>query len=160
MDWILRALYDIKINFIFYIVGVDEKEFIMNNLNLKQYITNKIHFIGKISKNECEKYMSDVDFIFLVRENCRLAKYGFSTKLMDSFKYKIPLIATDTSDNATYIKDNYNGFICLPTEHEFREKMNQIFSMEISELHDVRENIDSSRLLTNKYYHIFSEIIN
>ena len=40
--------------------------------------------------------------------------YGFSTKLSEYLVSGIPVLLTDVSDNAMFIKDNYNGYIIPP----------------------------------------------
>jgi glycosyltransferase involved in cell wall biosynthesis len=52
--------------------------------------------------------------LILPRPLRKQAQYGFSTKLSEYLTSGVPVLLTDVSDNAMYIRDNYNGFIISP----------------------------------------------
>lgn len=115
INWVLQAISEIRTDKIieFYIAGVSEKDFLSSNPGMKQYIEyGKIHFLGKISHNECIRVIKESDFSVVIRPNNKLSNFGFSTKISESFACGVPIIATNTSDLSDYIIEGENGFIC------------------------------------------------
>lgn len=114
IDWIIKALSckKLKEKFIFYIAGVNYKNFISNNPELLPFISSNIKFLGRISHQKCLDLISISDFSLVIRPNNQLSNYGFSTKIAESFECGTPVLSTDTSDNKKYIISGFNGFVC------------------------------------------------
>jgi glycosyltransferase involved in cell wall biosynthesis len=77
---------------------------------LKERVFYNGHIDPDILLDEFKKY----NLMILPRPLTAQTKYGFSTKLSEYLISGVPVLVTDVSDNALYIKDNYNGFIISP----------------------------------------------
>ena len=114
IDWVIRAINELNVKerFIVLLGGFDKSEFVENNPGLRQYISDNIHFLGRISAEECLKVLDESDFSLVIRPNNKLSKYGLSTKIGESFSRSIPVLTTDTSDNKKYVIDGKSGYVC------------------------------------------------
>ena len=159
LDWIIEIFSGLKFDFELIIIGIEEKEFFLYNQSLKKLVDDRITFYGDISYELCTREIQNSDFYLLIREKTRLSDFGFSTKLMESFKFKVPLIATDTGDVNLYVKDGYNGFICKADKKSLNDKIVQLFTRDYTELRNLKENIDVSKLLESNFYDEFRKVI-
>ena len=86
----------------------------INQLTGEYSLEGKVVYLGNIDPvsllHEFQKY----HLLILPRPLTRQSTYGFSTKLSEYLISGIPVLVTDVSDNALYIKDNYNGYIITP----------------------------------------------
>lgn len=94
----------------FVIAGITEKEY--NNLYQKKLESSpKINFLGRISPEAVTKLYSNASFSFFFRPNERYANAGFPTKFVESLGFGVPVITNATSDIATYLENDENGFL-------------------------------------------------
>ena len=114
IDWVIKAINhkQLRGRFLLHIAGVSKEEFVENNAEYASYLSEDVVFLGKIPHSECINYLLCADFSLIIRPNTRLSNFGFSTKMGEAFRYGIPVLATDTSDNKMYISDGENGFVC------------------------------------------------
>ena len=77
-----------------------------NGENLKSVI-----YYGVQPYKESIKHLVESDFSVIPRGKTRKNESGFPTKLSESFLYKVPVIATDTSDIKKYVIDGKNGYL-------------------------------------------------
>ena len=77
------------------------------SLKLKKYIT----LYGSVHSDKIPDVLSKQDLLVLTRPVNLQTRYGFSTKLAEYMASSVPVLTTNVSDNALYIRDNYNGFI-------------------------------------------------
>ncbi len=114
IDWVIRALYELNAkDFVsLNIAGTDEKILRKNNPYINSYINESIHFYGMISHNECIRLVKESDFSLIIRPDTDLSRFGFSTKLSESFVCSTPVFATNTGDISNYVTNGKNGFLC------------------------------------------------
>ena len=74
-------------------------------------LSNTFNCLGRISRNEVLKNLSQSDFTILIRSDTqRYAKAGFPTKVPESLSTGTPIICNFTSDLKDYLVDGYNCF--------------------------------------------------
>lgn len=129
-DILYDALSKVKIKFknfqlnLFGPVSKHSKNLLLNDLPLKYGIKENIIYHGFIEHKNIMKEMQKNHLLILPRPQNLQTKYGFSTKLSEYLVSGIPVLVTDVSDNALYIKDGYNGIIVKPGDaHEMAEKI-------------------------------------
>lgn len=91
------------------IVGVTEDEF--KGLYPGISISDKIHFMGRVSHSEAVKYILGCDCYMFIRQSDRRNNAGFPTKFAESFTCSVPIITTDVSDVGEYIKKSGRGVV-------------------------------------------------
>lgn len=77
----------------------------------KPYYKDCIHYLGKLSHQDCLQLIKNVDFTIIAREDKRVTRAGFPTKLSESFACGTPVITTPSSNIADYIINGANGFV-------------------------------------------------
>lgn len=96
---------------------------------IKQYVFDKnlsdrVIFTGRISADKVPNYLSNAKALLLARPNNIQAKYGFPTKLGEYLATGKPIIVTDTSDIAKYLKDGKDAYVVEPDNVKvFADKM-------------------------------------
>jgi glycosyltransferase involved in cell wall biosynthesis len=117
-DTLFEALYEVNLkkNVELYLYGIliDKDRDILNHLTEKYMLRNKVFHMGNIDPDDLSREFSSYNLLILPRPLTPQAKYGFSTKLSEYLISGVPVLITDVSDNAIYIKDNYNGYIVSP----------------------------------------------
>lgn len=113
-DSILPVLYAVKnINFkkiqiYLDIIGptLEQVKKITEECNWREY---GVEVYGRVSNNEAKKIIQKADFSFLLRENKRYAKAGFSTKFAESMCLGVPVICTEVGGADSFITHMYDG---------------------------------------------------
>lgn len=156
IDWVVRAIYEKELTntFSVYFAGFDEKEFRDSNPELEQYVTENIHYLGRLSHDVCIELLSKSDFSLVIRENNDLSKYGFSTKIGESFSCGIPVLATDTSDNSIYIKNGKTGYICGCNYQDVANMIEQVAHLKRKQIEYMKNLVSINNPL---YYECFTE---
>ncbi|MBE0655551.1 MAG: glycosyltransferase [Bacteroidales bacterium] len=131
----------------------------IDQLSEKYQLTDKIKYMGNIDPALLQDEFVKYNLLILPRPLNKRTKYGFSTKLSEYLVSGVPVLLTDVSDNALFIKDNYNGFMIPPgsaqamTEKilEIIENYNEKAGMIVENAYrTVREELDY-RLFSNRY---------
>ena len=132
---ILRAIKEInkeKLKVKLDIYGVTLDDFKNNNPDINHDLVNNsyILFHGRVLNKEVESVYSHYHFSILFRPNMRYAKAGFPTKLVESFSYTVPIIASDVGDISNYVINGETGFLVnsLNTK-EIKTVINHILKM-------------------------------
>ena len=102
------------IEFRFDIIGIDEKQFLLDYPELREdllYLGNKIRFLGHLPHKETVNYMLSSDYCVFIRENTRKNMAGFPTKFVECVTCGIGIIANKVSDLEKY--SQVNNFILL-----------------------------------------------
>ena len=86
------------------VAGVD-KEFMSQRLGDMHNYKNSVQYLGKLSHIECLKMIASCEFSAIIREDKRVTKAGFPTKLSESFACGTPVISTDSSNIFEYINE-------------------------------------------------------
>lgn len=121
-DVFYRALSILKDNFKEYEVNLygtidkNEKELLLIELPNKYEIQDNIIYHGLINQKVLINELRKNHLLVLPRTLNQQTLYGFSTKLSEYLVSGIPILVTDVSDNALFIKDGFNGFVVNPGE--------------------------------------------
>lgn len=70
-----------------------------------------IHVHGKVSHEEAKWYQDNANLCFLIRENKRYAKAGFSTKFAECMSSGVLMCCNDVGGADQLIDDGVNGFL-------------------------------------------------
>jgi len=134
-------------------------EKLSNDLGLR----DKIFYMGNIDPERLPGEFRKYNLLMLPRPLNRRTMYGFSTKLSEYLVSGIPVLVTDVSDNALYIRDGVNGYIILPgSASVMAEKILEIitdYDQQVKTLAEnayqtVREKLDY-RLFSGDYFDFF-----
>jgi len=117
-DLLFEALHQVnqQRNVELYLYGIltDPDKDILDGLKEKFMLREKVFYMGNIDPEELADEFMRYHLLILPRSLTPQTKYGFSTKLSEYLISGVPVLITDVSDNALYIKDNFNGFIIPP----------------------------------------------
>lgn len=96
---------------------------------------------GRVPHNEAVSIVSEADFSFLLRENRRYAKAGFSTKFAESMICGVPVICTQVGGADTVINDKQDGFLLRDNSLEcIKEILCQLLEMNNSDILTMKRN--------------------
>lgn len=115
---LFEALYRINkvANTGLYLYGImnekDKKE--LTRLGEKYNLQKTVFYMGNVEPDELLSIFPDYHLLIIPRPLTQQTKYGFSTKLSEYLISGVPVLVTNVSDNAVYIKDNFNGYIITP----------------------------------------------
>lgn len=99
----------------------------LQNIISEYRIDKKVIFHGQKDVKLIPSILAEQSLLILTRPNNIQNKYGFSTKLAEYMASGVPVLVTDVSDNALYIKDGENGFIISSNNPELlAEKLKEI----------------------------------
>ena len=74
------------------------------------------------------------------RERSRLNQYGFSTKISEALACGTPVLATETSDVASYVINDVNGYVCKPDYESLKQMIAYIASLPQEKLLQLKQN--------------------
>jgi glycogen synthase len=77
-----------------------------------------IEFVGFYRGEELTKQLSMADLVVLPSR-----VEGMPLRLLEAWAAKIPVLLTDVGDNAVYVKDGVNGFLCKPTSESIYKSL-------------------------------------
>lgn len=160
IDWVVQALYENASSIDMNIIGITKDTFVSRSPKMEKYLTDHIHFFGRIPRHECISVIKNSDFSIVPRLSNNLTMYGFSTKICESFVCGIPVIATDTSDNKKYIIDGENGFVCDANYESLKQLLNQIDKLDRKSIIHMHQSLSKSNpLSTKQFMNCFSSFI-
>ena len=95
------------------IVGLNMEEFLVAFPEFSEILcsSKQIVFYGHQPMEKTQEMIKNMDFSILLREKTRATMAGFPTKVVESMSLGTPVITTDTSDLADYIKHGENGYL-------------------------------------------------
>jgi glycosyltransferase involved in cell wall biosynthesis len=126
-------------------------------------MTDKVFYMGNIDPDKLTDEFRKYNLLILPRPLNRRTKYGFSTKLSEYLVSGVPVLATDVSDNALYIRDGINGYLIPPgSAPVMAEKMLQVIenynqqakALAENAYNTVRQELDY-RLFSDDYRNFF-----
>lgn len=93
--------------------GFEQSQFELDypQIKSKRYYNECVTYLGKLSHVDCLWLIKNVDFTIIAREDKRITRAGFPTKLSESFACGTPVITTPSSNIADYIVNGENGFV-------------------------------------------------
>jgi glycosyltransferase involved in cell wall biosynthesis len=151
-DILFEALcqVNLKRNVELYLYGIltAEDKDILNHLIETTKLKGKVFYMGNIEPDDLSREFSKYHLLILPRPLTPQTKYGFSTKLSEYLISGVPVLLTDVSDNAIYIKDNYNGFMIAPGSS----------SLMVNKILEIIENYnDNSSMIGENAFHTARE---
>lgn len=84
------------------------------NLVKKHDATNKVSFLGPISREEIPAFLSEAEILALARPASKQAEGGFPTKLGEYLATGKPVCVTSTGEIEHYLKNNESAFLATP----------------------------------------------
>ena len=145
-----------KIRFALNLVGITEEQ-----LNVRfgkhDWKMVGINAYGRVPHDAAERIVSESDFSFLLRQNKRYAKAGFSTKFAESMSNGVPVICTKVSGADVLIDNMKNGILIENNEVSTIEAtLNKLLNLTDDEIADMKNAAYDSAL---KYfdYHAYIE---
>lgn len=93
-----------------YIVGITKEEF-RRIYSWKNNISNCIIFLGRVNHEVAVKMVKKADWSIILRDNNRVVKAGFPTKLVESISCGTPVITNDFSNIKEYVSDKECLFV-------------------------------------------------
>jgi glycosyltransferase involved in cell wall biosynthesis len=121
----------------------EEDRDVLDLLKKKHMLNEKVFYMGNLGPADLLNEFLKYHLLILPRPLNPQTKYGFSTKLSEYLISGVPVLVTDVSDNALYLKDGVNGYIIPP---------GSITAME-SKLKDIIEtyNMNASAIAENAF---------
>ena len=77
-------------------------------------LRDEVFYMGNIEPERLTGEFRKYNLLILPRPLNKRTRYGFSTKLSEYLVSGIPVLATDVSDNALYIRDGISGYLIAP----------------------------------------------
>lgn len=117
IDLIIDAFYELKMSkysYKLYIIGINKEIFLkqLTEYNEKLKIIDKsVIFLGEIPHKDVIHIIRKADFTIFIRNDNRLTRAGFPTKLVESLTCGSPPITNSTSNIGQFINDGINGFL-------------------------------------------------
>jgi len=146
----------------FDIFGLTKEEYLCNMKNLSGDIldTSYISFKGKIDNKLVSTLYKIYHFSILLRPSERYALAGFPTKLVESFSYATPMIASNVGDIPYYVKSGKTGYLVDSIKKEnIMLILNQIILLKNKEYNSMRkESFESAK--KNFHYKNEKNLIN
>jgi glycosyltransferase involved in cell wall biosynthesis len=91
-----------------------EEEIIFEKLVESLHISNRVFFLGYMSRADIPAYLNNAKILALARPRSIQADAGFPSKLTEYLATLIPVVVTEVGDIPVYLKDNENAFISQP----------------------------------------------
>lgn len=117
-DTLFEALHEVNLkkDVELYLYGIllEKDRNILIQLTEKFKLGDKVFYMGNIDPDDLTREFSRYNLLILPRPLTPQTKYGFSTKLSEYLVSGVPVLITEVSDNAIFIKDNFNGYIVTP----------------------------------------------
>jgi glycosyltransferase involved in cell wall biosynthesis len=152
IDWIIRALYENQSRIGLHVIGLSEEECISRSEDLRAFLTEHIHFYGRIPRGECLEILSKCDFSIVARKVNKLTTYGFASKICEAFAFGIPVLATDNSDNRLYIRNGETGFVCGADYESLKELLGRIDALPLERIRYMHERLTENNPLGIQCY--------
>lgn len=144
------------------IAGVEQNA--VNDILQEDSRKYNIEAFGRLPHIDCLNLISSSDFSVIVREDKRVTRAGFPTKLSESFGCGTPVITTKTSNIADFIIDGKTGFLCADFSKEsLKETILEAMKVSRETLKNIHRELKSSCVLqyqeyNQKIYDFFEEI--
>ena len=96
----------------FKIIGIEQKDYCSGVPRQAEALNscNDIEFLGRLEHEETLKTIADADFSINYRDENRMTKAGFSTKIVESISVGTPVIINAISDTFNYVERGSIGF--------------------------------------------------
>ena len=143
LDITVGLLGKVKHPFRFDIYGLTKEQYlgvIEEQGELLEQTKDRIFFHGSVDNLTVKKAIMQADFTVFLRDRNIGTMAGFPTKFAESMCLGTPVITTDTSDLAEYLKQGENGFFLdIDNEQESLERVEEIVSLTGDQLSQMKE---------------------
>lgn len=129
------------------VVGITEEQF--NAMYRCRYKGNKCSFWGRVSNTQVIKMTMEADWAIILRENNKVVKAGFPTKVVESISCGTPVIVNKFSNIEDYLDEN-NSIIIKDLDGLFEE---------IRKIDKKNNNIDRTVFEYRKMTKMFDNIV-
>ena len=110
VECMIKDLIDMKNQVKLNLVGITEMQ-LNEKFGEHKWPELGINAYGRVPHSIAEKIVSEADFSFLLRQNKRYAKAGFSTKFAESMANGVPVICTKVGGADLLVNDTENGIL-------------------------------------------------
>lgn len=146
-------------NYVFDIYGITENQYLSvvpQHTNILKELNNRVRFHGSVSHELVLKEIANSDFLVLIRDDNRVTRAGFPTKLVESISCGTPVITTKTSNIADYIHDWETGvFLNLRDEEQSLCTIRKVLMMPKEEIIDMKKNCLDSDMFNYRRYRTY-----
>lgn len=126
------------------VIGITKNEY--NNMYNCRYQGERVSFWGRILNKQVIKMIKEADWSIVLRENNKVVKAGFPTKVAESISCGTPVIANKFSNIEDYL-DKTNSILIDSTNFIFSEREIKKRIKVDGTLFDFRNFIDQFRVL-------------
>lgn len=155
LDWLVHSVIELNNEgypCILKIAGID-RGFIQQRLDISLASDNFLVIYGKMNHIDCLRMLAMCDFTAIIREDKRVTRAGFPTKLSESFGCGTPVITTQSSNITDYVEDGVNGIISLEySPSALKETLKRAYGISREGLVQMNQNIKSNPKLIYKNY--------
>jgi glycosyltransferase involved in cell wall biosynthesis len=95
-----------------------ERELLLDILPDRYRLSGQISYHGNVAQQHVNEILRSQHLLVLPRPWNPQTHFGFSTKLSEYLVSGVPVLMTDVSDNALYIKDGVSGLVVKPGDPE------------------------------------------
>lgn len=152
VECVLSRFNKEKIRFELNLVGITEEQL---NAKFGKHDWNAvgINANGHVPHDEAERIVSESDFSFLLRQNKRYAKAGFSTKFAESMSNGVPVICTKVGGADVLVDNMRNGILIENNEVSTIEAtLNKLLNLTDDEIVDMKNAAYESALQYFDYH--------
>lgn len=142
---------DIVYNYEFYIIGINEKQYLRDFPNHKSIIKKlekNITFLDRLTHAETLRYVKMADFTMFFRDDTRMTKAGFPTKFVESISCGTPVITTRSSDLEEYLIEGQNGYF-IENKESINSVLEKVFRLSQAQIRTMKKKCYESK---NFYY--------
>ena len=114
IDLLLKALKNVREEFELYLAGDGDAEQSLKELTKELELTERVHFLGQLGRNELLKHYADSDlFILPTRQDC------FALVILEAMCSGLPIICSKYAEGAPdMIEEGENGYIIDPYDEK------------------------------------------
>ena len=159
---ILKRLKLQDYNIEFYIYGAIQKSDYNTFFSIMKSnkLDNFIFYKNFVPQSELKSILKQFHLLVIPRGATMQNQFGFSTKLAEYLSSGTPVLVTNVSDNALFIKDGINGYIVEPdNDDQMENKLKQIISNYNDEVSLIAKNAQEL-IKESFYYKNYAEKIN
>ncbi len=145
------------------IIGMTKDDFLKGHPEWKKELEPadcQVRFHGRLSHVQTVAFIKKADFSIFYREDNIVTRAGFPTKFVESISCGTPVITTNTSDLAQYLRDGENGFFF--DIEEPRKSLAKILSTDPVQLKQMKQNVQRETFHIENYSRLsewFSDVM-
>ncbi len=158
LDILINAISSIKFKHVLLnIVGITKQQYLVNypkSQNMLEVLDNRINFFGRLDHIKALDCVKSADFSIFFRDDNRVSRAGFPTKLVESISCGVPVITNATNDIEEYLVDGKNGYLI-----DITQEFNDVLYKVICESSKLVSNAMSDRFHFNRFLNVLDALI-